>query len=354
MNAKLALPLLALVAVPLAQRSSTTGSSRQPVAPSVSQVEEFRLAGGVPRGFMILGETAQAPPGFEYTGETLWAADGISSFTVRAVAPLLPTFGVYAAAAVDNRLYAIAVEGGILPRTALLEYDPAADSWATRTPMPTARYQFAAAGLNGKLYAIGGRTDAGPVGLVEEYDPDTDSWTTRAPMPTPRTDFAAVGVNGRLYAIGGYSSSNTYLSTVEEFEPVANIWTTRRAMSSGRVRLAALTVGGRILAIGGEGNLTPGVVEEYDPTSETWITKAPMVAGILHSGAASAFLLDGRVHVLGIGEYDPVLDQWSSQDLSSSPYHLPADVIDGRIVGVLADRAVEVRPPMLLYVHKRR
>ena len=171
-------------------------------------------------------------------------------------------------------------------------------------------------------------------------------------MPTARSAFAAVALNGRLYSIGGSSSSDT-LSTVEEYDAAANAWTTREPLSSDRARLAAVVVGGHILAIGGYGHLGHGAVEEYDPSTDLWMTRSPMVASMLHSGPASAFVVSGLVRVLGIGDYNPALDQWSSQDLASSPFALPADVIDGRVIGVLQARAVEIRPPTRLYVHRK-
>jgi hypothetical protein len=38
--------------------------------------------------------------------------------------------------------------------------------------------------VNGKIYAIGG--EGGGRHKVEEYDPATDTWATKTPMPTGR------------------------------------------------------------------------------------------------------------------------------------------------------------------------
>src|SRR5262245_40388187 len=56
-----------------------------------------------------------------------------------------------------------------------------ANRWATRAPMPTARFLIGVAGaLNGKLYAGGGLRpfDTEPVATVEEYDTATNGWAT--------------------------------------------------------------------------------------------------------------------------------------------------------------------------------
>ncbi len=75
----------------------------------------------------------------------------------------------------------------------------AGNTWAVRTPMPTARrFLGVAAAANGKLYAIGGYS-GNSLARAEEYDPATNSWAPRAPMPTAR-DSLGVGAaaNGKL------------------------------------------------------------------------------------------------------------------------------------------------------------
>ena len=54
---------------------------------------------------------------------------------------------------------------------AVEEYDRVSNSWATKSPMPTARWNFAAAVVNGKVYAIGGQSGLSVIAKVEEYNP---------------------------------------------------------------------------------------------------------------------------------------------------------------------------------------
>ncbi len=93
---------------------------------------------GVPAGFLIMGDTATAPVGYTH-------------------AAVMP-FG---------NVYAVGGGGGLATNE---EYDPVANTWTTKTPMPTARTDFAAAAVNGKVYAIGGRTGP-PLATNEEYSP---------------------------------------------------------------------------------------------------------------------------------------------------------------------------------------
>src|SRR5207247_758982 len=89
------------------------------------------------------------------------------------------------------------------PVTSLYEYDPVADRWMARKPMPTPRGALAVAALAGKLHAVGGYNRDGNTSAHEVYDPATDSWTVLAPMPTARDHHPAAPLNRRFYAIGG-------------------------------------------------------------------------------------------------------------------------------------------------------
>lgn len=132
-------------------QSRGSGSQRQPVQPTPSGAEPFRVGGGIPPGFMILGETQSSPPGYTFAGLSVTATT---------------------------------------------------DSWAIRTSMPTGRGLLAAAALNNKIYAIGGENGS-YLDTVEEYDPVSDTWTAKASMSTPRSGLAAAVVSNRIYAISG-------------------------------------------------------------------------------------------------------------------------------------------------------
>lgn len=67
-----------------------------------------------------------------------------------------------------NAFFGIAVAGDMIymaggmqnayatPRSKLMAYDPAADSWSEKAPMPKARATLWLCSVNGKIYAIGG------------------------------------------------------------------------------------------------------------------------------------------------------------------------------------------------------
>jgi hypothetical protein len=91
-------------------------------------------------------------------------------------------------------------------------YDPAADKWSTRAPLPTPRDHLALAAEGGWLYAIGGRIDgdyAHNLAANEAYDPATDGWQPRAALSTARSGIAAAVLAGRIVVVGGEAPAGT-------------------------------------------------------------------------------------------------------------------------------------------------
>lgn len=135
--------------------------------------------------------------------------------------------------AFENKLYVI---GGETPNsdgsgnetyqrvTANEVYDPAADSWTTLSPTPTARSSSTAAVLDGKIHVVGGENvqDTCVFAQHEVYDPKTDQWTTDSDLPTPRHGVVSGVVDNRWYTIAGatkpgYLTITALTNTVEVF-----------------------------------------------------------------------------------------------------------------------------------------
>jgi hypothetical protein len=111
--------------------------------------------------------------------------------------------------------------------------------------------------VDGKIYSIGGLGD-GPdwptLSTVEEYDPATDTWTTKTDMSRPRDDFSTTIVNGNIYAVGGSNrTGNVYaaLSLVEVYDPTTDTWAEAPPMSIARMNPSACAVEGTIYVMGG-------------------------------------------------------------------------------------------------------
>jgi N-acetylneuraminic acid mutarotase len=227
------------------------------------------------------------------------------------------------------------------------EYDPSTDRWTTKAPMPVGLHHVGIGVTGGRLYVIGGYTHSGltvwqPVSSVYAYDPATDTWAKRTPMPTPRGALSVTEHEGKLYAIGGYDREANS-AAVEVYDPVRNTWTSRAPLPTPRDHLAIATVFGKIYAIGGRMNgdyrRNLSVTEVYDPVTDHWSRAADLPTA--RSGITAAEV-DGRVYVFG-GEggdgtfreneaYDPADGTWQSMaPMPTGRHGLGSAVVHGRI-----------------------
>jgi len=135
------------------------------------------------------------------------------------------------AAVVNSKIYAIGGNRGTaIDDTCLVtveEYNPLADTvggtpWITKSSMPTVRSGLASAVVNDKIFVFGGFNETGGVKVylstLEVFDPIANTWQTKTSMPTARGALSAVAVSNLIYVVGGYNS-NGMLSTVEMYDP---------------------------------------------------------------------------------------------------------------------------------------
>lgn len=255
-----------------------------------------------------------------------------------------PRFNL-AAAAVNGKIYTVGgmkihFGGSPLPLSVVEEYDPAADAWTTKAPMPTARFSMAISTVNGKLYAFGGYRGPAPYSAVEEYNPATNVWSLKADMTTPRTHLASAVLDGNIYLIGG-SSTVGNSTAVEVYDPATDTWESRADMPTARSSIAAGTVKEKIYVVGGsstvgEESVTLSLVEEYDPATDTWARKADMptprkgLAVTVADGKLYAFGGRGAAQVSAVEEYDPATDTWTRRpEMIVAREGLAAVTVDG-------------------------
>jgi N-acetylneuraminic acid mutarotase len=171
--------------------------------------------------------------------------------------------------------------------TRVLEYDIAADKWATKKPAPWPANHMALTGYQGKVYVASAGEVQGQANASQfwEYDPAADSWKQLAPSPSRRTAAVAMEAGGKIYLIGGNDSANLSVPTNEVYDVATNTWTTKRAMPTARNHPAGGVVGGKLYVIGGRisaaavANMLSSptdIVEAYDPTTDTWKTMTKM------------------------------------------------------------------------------
>ena len=82
-----------------------------------------------------------------------------------------------------------------------------AGSWTRKAPMPAVRGEVAAAAVDNKLFALGGGAGGKAVPRNEEYDPASDRWRERAPLPQARDHLGVATYGGKIYTFGGFTSS---------------------------------------------------------------------------------------------------------------------------------------------------
>jgi N-acetylneuraminic acid mutarotase len=193
-------------------------------------------------------------------------------------------------------------------------YDPATDTWATKKAMPTPRADFSASVVNGKIYCIGGKKYWGvdpfyqELNVTEVYDPARDSWTTKSPMPIPVLGYASAVVDGKIYVIGGsrHFQLGWELSTVgsnQVYDPETDAWSTRTGLPTvesyaGTGATSGVTAPQRIYVIGGGSNQTNygDATYAYDSKSDTWSTGAAMPTPCVYLAIA---VVDDILYAIG-------------------------------------------------------
>ena len=164
----------------------------------------------------------------------------------------------------------------------VFEYDPAADSWRSLSPLKSGLGSVGVTVLDGKIHAIGGRNPAGQtVATHQVYDPATNSWSERAPLPRARDHMAVVAAEGKIHAVGGrFGASNEPTDMHDIYDPATNSWTSGPPLPTARSGLAYTLYQGLILVLGGE--LAPNTFaqnEAYDPKTKSWRTLAANACG---------------------------------------------------------------------------
>jgi len=230
-----------------------------------------------------------------------------NTWTSRAEMPN-PRSGV-TVAATDGILYAI---GGIRNSARVQAYDPKTDAWTIKSPMPTGRH-FACAGvIGGLIYVAGGARFVGPsvaasLADLEVYDPKADTWTAKTPMPTARRGAACGVLNEELYVISGSLTdyADSVKNIVEIYNPQTNSWRTEVPIPTPRFSSGAATVADTVYVVGGldVDNRPLGRNEAFSPFLAVGIDIKPGDAANTINLKSTGVL---PVAILGSATFDPM------------------------------------------------
>jgi N-acetylneuraminic acid mutarotase len=207
----------------------------------------------------------------------------------------------------DGKLYAIGgfIEQNRKPHPNCFVWDSASDGWKTIAPLPRPVGSAAIVALDGKLHSIGGAIGdtfdtKKSIDWHLVYDPKADKWDNRAPMPTARDHTGTLAVGSLIHVIGGRVDSFLTNSNLHHtYDPAKDKWEMRKPLPTARSGHGAVLYRGKIFVMGGEGSSRVfGQNEAYDPAGDSWEQYAPMLTPRHGLGAAA---VGDAIYVAGGG-----------------------------------------------------
>jgi N-acetylneuraminic acid mutarotase len=211
-------------------------------------------------------------------------------------------WGASGAAVINGKIYVPGGSADIYSRTSLsentlFEYDPVANSWATRAPMPVKTCCGASVNINNKLYVFTPALVNGSP-MLHRYNPVTNRWARMAGPPHDHGRPVGGAINGKFYLVGGQDGTLGPAKFLDVYNPATNSWVTRKAAPTARYGAAGRALNGKLYVIGGRGvtDVALNTVEAYDPVSNTWSTKAPIPTARYYLGIGQ---LSGFLFALG-------------------------------------------------------
>ena len=201
---------------------------------------------------------------------------------------------------------------------ATYEWDPAANNWTEKAPMPTRRSGGAAAVLDGKIYVAGGRTRQTGADFAV-YDPKTDKWKRLPNVPTQRNHLGVVATAGKIWVVGGRfggSFISKQTGALEAYDPKSRTWTKMKSMPKPRGGINAVVAKGCIHVFGGEGNAdaASGVWPDHDvynPKTDRWTSLDHMpipVHGVRRAVSPAISIRPNRIRGISMSALPPETD----------------------------------------------
>jgi N-acetylneuraminic acid mutarotase len=136
------------------------------------------------------------------------------------------------------------------------------NNWTTAAPMPAGRSHMGYVAVHGHILAIGGQTgnDAALTthASVFHYDPAADEWTTRAPMPKAVSHISSSTFvfGDRVIVAGGETAHNRPVADVFAFDHDTNAWATLTSLPASRFSGVAAAIDDQIFFTGGSSQTT--------------------------------------------------------------------------------------------------
>jgi N-acetylneuraminic acid mutarotase len=246
-----------------------------------------------------------------------------------------------ATATYKNKIYCIGGKTDFTPSPTNQVYDPASGSWESKNAMPTPRHGLDANLVNGKIYLISGLVQHSRfadvegtferTNITEVYDPDADTWTTKAPIPNPASYYASAVINNRIYII---SEKFTQI-----YDTGTDTWSFGASPPFPVDMAAGATVTGltpqRIYVIGGRNpTLEVAYNQVYNTENDSWTLGTPiptarygLTVAVVNNKIYSFGGLTGSfvavVQKNSNEQYDPLKDKTTPDSSPTSPSPSP-------------------------------
>ena len=180
--------------------------------------------------------------------------------------------------------------------------------------------------------------------------PSAGRWVEQPRLPVPVGEMGVVACNGKIHVVAGYARGRVDNDYHQVFDPAAGTWSFMAPFPVPSNHIALVPLGSKLYAFGGfiEQNRCPiSKCFVYDTQTDAW----QPIAGLSRPrGAASAVVLDGKIHLLGGRDvrsvewheiYDPQTDSYTilsgmrgstgTQPFVGQRDHMGVTVVEGKI-----------------------
>ena len=194
-------------------------------------------------------------------------------------------------------------------------------NWSQKANIPSGAGSYINFSTNGKGFMIAPFSTA-----LLEYNPATNTWTTKAAFPgTPRESAVAFSIGSKGYIATGVQMGGGLLNDLWEYNAIANTWTQRANFPGGaRQNAIAFSVGSKgYLGTGYDGTIKNDFWE-YTPSTNAWIQKTDFGGGVraeavgfsignkgyIGTGTSS---LDNTGLINDLWEFNPGTNSWTQK-----------------------------------------
>jgi N-acetylneuraminic acid mutarotase len=253
----------------------------------------------------------------------------------------MPTYrGDFALTTYKDKIFCIGGRTNSGPMGTNEVYDPTLDSWTNKTSMPTPRHGLDANVVNGKIYLISGLVPHSrfpPNGLYttyeltsvnEVYDPATDTWATKSPIPKAASYYASAVVNNKIYIISANFNQERgyYESFTQIYDPETDTWSYGAASPHPVDMAGAATVSGvtpqRIYVFGGrQEGLEVNYNQAYNPADNSWSLGASLPTARYGFAVTVA---NGMINTIGGRSGFLYNSVWANKNEAYDPLNDPA------------------------------